>query len=185
MSPRWICVFCGARQGTARRYVPQVIDFGHVLVQQGMGLVYGGASIGLMGVIADTVLAAGGEVIGVIPEGLLEKEIAHSGLTRLIVTRSLSERKARMLELSDAFVALPGGTGTLDELTELWTAAQLGLHTKPIGLLNAGNYFDSLLKFLDHSVTEGFLSPGDRHLLHVEVTPQKLLERLTRAAAAD
>ena len=173
-----ICVFCGSCSGTAHRQVPHTIAFGKALVHNGIGLVYGGASVGLMGILADTVLASGGEAIGVIPQGLVEKEIAHAGLTRRIITRTLAERKARMLELSDAFVALPGGIGTLDELTELWTASQLHLHSKPIGLLNSENYFDLLLKFLDHMVVEGFLSPDKHGLLQVESIPQKLLERL-------
>jgi uncharacterized protein (TIGR00730 family) len=184
MRLKWICVFCGAKVGTAQRYSSQVVDFGQTLVRNGMGLVYGGASVGLMGILADTVLAAGGEAIGVIPQGLLEKEIAHERLTRRIITSSLAERKARMLELSDAFVTLPGGAGTLDELSELWTAALLGLHTKPIGILNADGYFDLLLKFFDQTVSAGFVSAAARDLLHVRSTAQELLDQLVGAARA-
>jgi hypothetical protein len=178
MKLKWICVFCGANVGTASRFSSQVVNFGQTLVHNGMGLVYGGATVGLMGILADTVLAAGGEVIGVIPQGLVEKEIAHAHLTRQIITSSLAERKARMLELSDAFVTLPGGAGTLDELSELWTAALLGLHTKPIGILNADGYFDLLLKFFDQAVAAGFVSAAARDLLCVRSAAQDLLDQL-------
>ena len=178
MKRKWICVFCGANAGTAQLYSSLAVQFGQTLVQNGMGLVYGGASVGLMGILADTVLAAGGQVIGVIPQGLVEKEVAHKHLTRQIVTSSLAERKARMLELSDAFVTLPGGAGTLDELSELWTAALLGLHAKPIGILNADGYFDLLLRFFDQVVSAGFLSAAGRDLIHVRPTAQGLLDRL-------
>ena len=178
MKHRWICVFCGANAGKAERYSNLAVHFGQTLVQNGMGLVYGGASVGLMGILADTVLACGGEVIGVIPQGLVDRELAHSKLTQLIITRSLAEHKERMLELSDAFVTLPGGAGTLDELSELWTAALLGLHAKPIGILNSDGYFDLLLGFFDQVVSEGFLSAAGRDLIRVRSTAQELLDQL-------
>jgi uncharacterized protein (TIGR00730 family) len=178
MKLNWICVFCGAKVGTDQRFSSQVVDFGQTLARNGLGLVYGGASVGLMGILADTVLAAGGQVIGVIPRGLVAREIAHTHLTRQIVTSSLAERKARMLEISDAFVTLPGGAGTLDELSELWTAALLGLHTKPIGILNADGYFDHLLKFFDEAVSAGFVSTAARDLICVRSTAQELLDQL-------
>ena len=183
MKRKWICVFCGARPGTARLYSLQAAQFGRALAHRGMGLVYGGASVGLMGVLADTVLAAGGEVIGVIPQGLLDKEIAHKHLTQLIVTRSLAERKERMLELSDAFVALPGGAGTVDELSEVWTAALLGLHAKPIGILNVDGYFHLLVQFIDQTVAAGFLDAAGRELLWVRSTAEALLDQLAGKGA--
>jgi len=136
-----------------------------------------------MGVVADAVLAAGGEVIGVIPESLVEKEVAHHGLTKLHITRSMHERKQLMAELSDGFIALPGGIGTLEELFEVWTWAQLGLHRKPCGLLNIAGYFDGLIKFLDHTVAEAFLRPVHRSVLIVESEPTVLLERFAGYSA--
>jgi uncharacterized protein (TIGR00730 family) len=183
MRIRSVCVFCGARDGVGRKYAEATREFGRTLVDNRIGLVYGGASVGLMGLIADTVLAAGGECIGVIPQDLMDKEIAHAGLTRLEVTQTLSQRKTRMMDLSDAFVALPGGAGTLDELSELWTSAQLGIHGKPIGLLNCGGYFDLLLRFVDHAVAEGFLDHESRSLLSVETDAQALIDALMRRAA--
>jgi uncharacterized protein (TIGR00730 family) len=180
MSIRSVCVFCGARDGVGSKYAQATRAFARTLAANRIELVYGGASVGLMGMLADTVLAAGGECIGVIPQDLVDKEIAHAGLTRLEITRTLSERKNRMLELSDAFVALPGGAGTLDELSELWTSAQLGIHQKPLGVLNCGGYFDLLLRFMDHAVAEGFLDPPSRNLLRVEKDPQALIDALTR-----
>ncbi|UCV22558.1 LOG family protein [Ferribacterium limneticum] len=182
MKLRWICVFCGARAGVSERYTAHVREFAQAIVHQGIGLVYGGASVGLMGTLADAVLAAGGECIGVIPQGLVEQEIADPGLTRQIVTTSLSERKACMTELSDAFVTLPGGAGTLDELSEFWTTAQLGLHRKPIGILNSEGYFDFLLRFFDRAIADGFIDARDRELLSVERTSQALLDALVRQA---
>jgi uncharacterized protein (TIGR00730 family) len=177
---KWICVFCGSSKGIPPLYAEHAREFARLLVGHGMGLVYGGASVGLMGIIADAVTAAGGETIGVIPRSLVVRELAHPNLTRLIVTETLTERKTRMVELSDALVALPGGAGTLDELFEVWTAAQLGLHTKPMGLLNSGGYYDPLLAFVDRAVTEGFLASRQRDLLLVATTPQQLLSALTQ-----
>jgi uncharacterized protein (TIGR00730 family) len=178
MNIRSVCVFCGARDGVGSGYLQATRDFARTLAANRIELVYGGASVGLMGVLADTVLAAGGECIGVIPQNLMDREIAHSGLTRLEVTRTLSERKTRMMELSDAFVALPGGAGTLDELSEIWTSAQLGLHGRPIGMLNCGGYFDHLLRFIDHAIAEGFLDQEGRALLSVEEDAQALIDAL-------
>jgi uncharacterized protein (TIGR00730 family) len=148
------------------------------LVERGIGLVYGGASVGIMGILADAVLAGGGRVIGVIPAALAHKEIAHQGLTELRVTRSMHERKLQMAELADGFIALPGGIGTLEEIFEIWTWAQLGLHAKPCGLLNVAGYYDKLAEFLDHTVEQGFLQSQYRAMLFVENTPQRVLTRL-------
>jgi len=175
---RSVCVFCGAGSGVGSTYAKSAREFARALVANRIELVYGGASVGLMGMLADTVLAAGGRCIGVIPQSLVDKEVAHAGLTRLEITRMLSERKTRMMELSDAFVALPGGAGTLDELSEVWTAAQLGLHVKPIGVLNCGGYFDHLLRFTDHAVAEGFLDEQSRALIKVEGEAQALIDAL-------
>jgi uncharacterized protein (TIGR00730 family) len=179
-SLRWLCVFCGARAGVGGKFAPVVRELGQILVSQGLGLVYGGASVGLMGLLADTVLAAGGECVGVITRDLVDREVAHAGLTRLEITETLAERKSRMMALSDAFVALPGGAGTLDELSEVWTTAQLGLHARPIGVLNVDGYFDRLLEFLDHAVVEGLLDTGSRALLAVASEPRALLGTLSR-----
>jgi len=180
MSLRSVCVFCGARDGVGTRYVHATRDFAQSVVFSRIDLVYGGASVGLMGLLADTVLARGGRCIGVITDSLVDEEVAHDGLTRLEVTRTLSDRKARMMELSDAFVALPGGAGTLDELFEVWTLAKLGIHRKPVGVLNCGGYFDHLLRFIDHAVVDGFLDDADRALLIVEEDSKALLEAMTR-----
>jgi len=146
------------------------------MVRRGWGLVFGGGHIGLMGVLADAVLAAGGEVDGVIPQGLVDRELAHENCTRLHVTASMHERKAIMEKLSDAFIGLPGGYGTLDEMFEMLTWAQLGLHSKPVGLLNVGGYFDALLAFIDRTVAEGFIKPGHRGLLRSAETVEGLME---------
>jgi uncharacterized protein (TIGR00730 family) len=150
-----------------------------LLPAAGYDLVYGGASIGLMGTIADSVLAAGGEVIGVIPASIAEKEIAHEGLSALHVTGSMHERKLKMADLSDAFVALPGGLGTLEELFEIWTWAQLGFHEKPIALYNVLDYYDGLIDFLDASTSAGFIKPGHREMLIVDDNPAAMLARIT------
>lgn len=154
---------------------------GQTLARRGVEVVYGGGQVGLMGVVAAAALAAGGRVVGVIPERLLEREVAHLGLTQLYVTRTMHERKARMMELADAFVALPGGIGTLDELFEIWTWRQLGYHAKPVGLLNVAGYYDGLLAFLDRAVEEGFLTPDCRALLTTGTDVELLLERLASA----
>ncbi|MBM3985353.1 MAG: TIGR00730 family Rossman fold protein [Planctomycetes bacterium] len=178
-----VCVFCGSSPGTDFIYRGAAQAFGKALVRRGKGLVYGGGSVGLMGVIADTVLAAGGEAVGVIPEALAAKEIRHDGLTTLHVVPNMHARKAKMAELSDAFVALPGGYGTLEELFEVVTWAQLGLHEKPIALLNVGGYFDGLLGCIDSAVAEGFIRPEHRRLLMAGVEPDALLDALERYEA--
>jgi uncharacterized protein (TIGR00730 family) len=172
------CVFCGSSPGARPQYTEATEDLGSLLVQNGITLVYGGASVGLMGRLADTVLSEGGEAVGVIPRALVEREIAHLGLTELHVVESMHERKALMADLSDAFVALPGGLGTLDELFEVYTWAQLGLHRKPCGLLNVEGYYQHLADFLDHAVGERFVRDEHREMLIVEDDPATMLERL-------
>jgi uncharacterized protein (TIGR00730 family) len=173
-----ICVFCGSNRGNHPAYLEQATVFGRLLATRDIGLVYGGAHVGLMGALADAALAAGGEVIGVIPQALMDREIAHRGLTELRVVTSMHERKAQMAELSDAFVALPGGIGTLEELFEVWTWNQLGIHAKPCGVLNVRRFYDPLSAFLDHVVSEGFLKPENRGALRVEEEPEALLAAL-------
>jgi len=175
---RSVCVFCGSYAGGHADYEQSAVDLGNALVARGAGLVYGGGRIGLMGVLADTVLAAGGEVVGVIPEHLMRDEVAHSGLDDLRVVGSMHERKQLMFDLSDAVVALPGGLGTLEELLEITTWAQLGLHAKPIGVVDVRGYFAGLIAQLDHAVAEGFLSRRNRELLVVDARPEPLLDRL-------
>jgi uncharacterized protein (TIGR00730 family) len=162
-----------------------VQDLASVLVERNLTLVYGGSRVGLMGTLADSVLEAGGEVIGVIPDRLFSKETPHNGLTELRVVRSMHERKQVMSDLSDGFLALPGGVGTLEELTEIYTWGQLGLHRKPCGLLNVEGYFDHLIRFLDHAVREGFLKPVHRERLLVGEDPKILLDELDGYRAPD
>lgn len=157
-------------------------DFGALLAARGLRLVYGGSRVGLMGAVADAVLAGGGEVIGVIPRLLLEREVGHTGLTQLRIVQSMSERKQLMSDLSDAFVTLPGGIGTMDELFEAWTWSQLGLQSKPSSLLNANGYYDSLIAFLDQTVSSGFLRASQRDTLIVDSSMERLLDRLAAAA---
>jgi uncharacterized protein (TIGR00730 family) len=171
-----ICVFCGSTAGINERYVDAARELGTALVRRGLGLVYGGGSIGLMGAIADTVMAEGGEVIGVIPEDLLAREIGKLDITDLRVVDSMHQRKQMMSELSDAFVALPGGMGTFEELCEVLTWAQLGIHDKPVGLINAAGYYDPLLALFDHAVTEGFIAPSHRMLLKSAPATDELLD---------
>lgn len=173
-----ICVFCGSNHGARSAYTDVAQQLGKALVSQKMGLVYGGGSIGLMTVIADAVLKEKGEVIGVIPQVLSSKEFAHNGLTELRLVSGMHERKAVMAELSDAFIAMPGGFGTLDELFEILTWAQLGLHSKPIGLLNIGGYFDLLLKFMDYMFQERFISAEHRRLIATSHHPEELISAL-------
>lgn len=173
-----VCVFCGSSPGAREDYAATARQLAGDLVARGCELVYGGGNVGLMGVVADAVLARGGRVIGVIPEVLLAKEVAHRGLTELRVVASMHERKAVMADLADAFVALPGGLGTLEELFEVLTWSQLGLHAKPCGLLNVCGYFDGLLAFLDHAVQERLLKDKHRALLLGGDDPASLLDRL-------
>ncbi len=175
---RRICVFCGSAVGARPVYAEAARRLGALLAQQGLGLVYGGGSVGLMGVLANATLAAGGEVIGVIPEFLFKREIEHRGATELRVVGTMHERKAMMADLADGFIALPGGYGTLDEFCEIITWAQLGLHRKPVGLLNVAGYFDSFLAFLDHTTAEGFVQPNYRALALDDTDAARLLDRL-------
>jgi hypothetical protein len=172
-----ICVFCGSSPGADPRYLAAARDMGRTLAARGLGLVYGGGSVGLMGAVADAALEAGGEVIGVIPQVLRIRELAHGRLTTLHVVGSMHERKALMAELSDGFVAMPGGMGTLEELAEVLTWAQLGLHARPCGLLDVAGYYDPLVAFFDRAVEAGFLRPAHRRLLLTETTPAALLDR--------
>ncbi len=175
-----ICVFCGSNLGRRARYRQAAEELGRVLVERKVGLVYGGGNIGLMGVLADVVLAGGGEVQGVIPHALLAREVAHKDLSKLHIVESMHERKQLMADLADAFVALPGGYGTFEEFCEAVTWSQLGIHKKPCGLLNVENYFDSLIAQFDHAVREGFLHPDNRALVLEAKQPQALLEALAR-----
>jgi uncharacterized protein (TIGR00730 family) len=182
MALRRICVFCGSAAGSAVLYRDAGRRLGAALARRGSTLVYGGASVGVMGAVADGVLAAGGRAIGVMPRALFPFEVAHGGLTELREVGSMHERKALMADLADAFLALPGGIGTLDEWFEAWTWAQLGIHDKPLGLLNVGGYFDPLLAFLDRMVAERFLKPRHRALPLVDTDVEPLLDRLAAAA---
>jgi uncharacterized protein (TIGR00730 family) len=175
---RRVCVFCGSSPGARPAYAQATAELARLLAGEGIGVVYGGGAVGLMGVLGDSVLAAGGEAIGVIPQALVDREIGHSGLTELRVVGSMHERKALMAELADAFIALPGGLGTLEELFEVYTWAQLGLHDKPCGLLDVERYFAGITDFLEHAVRERFVSDEHRALLAVEREPPKLIERL-------
>jgi uncharacterized protein (TIGR00730 family) len=177
---RRICVFCGSSPGARPEYRSAAIDLANALVDRSLGLVYGGASVGLMGVIADQVLARGGEVIGVFPASLTEVEVVHNGLPDLRRVGSMHERKAQMAELADGFIALPGGFGTLDEFSEMITWEQLGLHQKPSGLLNICGYYDDLLRFLDHAVAEGFIKPKHRSSVLIASDPAQLLDQFAR-----
>jgi uncharacterized protein (TIGR00730 family) len=173
-----LCVFCGSSPGRDPAYLAVASNLGTLLAKRRIGLVYGGAAIGLMGALAVAAQNAGGEVIGVIPRALVDLEVAHTGLTDLRMVGSMHERKALMAELSDGFIALPGGIGTLEELFEVWTWGQLGSHNKPCALLNAFGFFDQLLGFLDFVVGENFLRPVHRNMLLVGEAPEDLLERM-------
>ena len=173
-----VCVYCGSRMGNRGEYRLAARQLGASIAANGLGLVYGGSRVGLMGVLADAALAGGAEVIGVIPAGWMERERAHPRLTELRVVDGMHARKATMAELGDAFVALPGGLGTLEEMVETLTWAQLGMHGKPCGLVSAAGYFDPLLGFLDHAVQEGFLPADNLQRLLVEADAPRLLERL-------
>ena len=176
MKIRNLCVYCGSNPGRDPAYSAGARILAQALVDRDIGLVYGGARVGIMGLLADSVLEAGGRVTGVIPESLIKKEIAHLGLSELRVTRSMHERKSLMAEISDGFIALPGGIGTLEEIFEVWTWAQLGFHGKPCGLFNIAGYFNALCAFLDHTVTEQFVKPPHRSMLFVESSVERLLD---------
>jgi hypothetical protein len=173
-----VCVFCAASPGADPVYLEQAAAMGRMLAESGRRLVYGGGRTGLMGALADAALTAGGDVIGIMPRHLVEREVAHIGLTELHVVASMHERKALLAELSDGFLAMPGGLGTLEELFEVWTWGQLGLHRKPYGLLEVNGFFAPLLAFLDHAVTEGFIRREYRDLLVVDEDTRTLLERM-------
>jgi len=175
-----VCVFCGASSGRQPVYAESARAFGAEVATRGLGLVFGGGRVGLMGAVADAALAAGGEVVGVIPQGLVDRELAHEGVTRLEVVASLHERKARMAELADAFVALPGGFGTLDELLEQLTWSQLGLHASPIGLLDVEGFWGPLVALARHATEEGFVREADLAAIAVADEPGALLDRLER-----
>jgi len=178
MAIKRICVFCGSSAGSRPEYRACAEELGAELTRRSIGLVYGGGNVGLMGAIADAVLAAGGEAVGVIPEHLMSREIGHKQLTKLHIVRSMHERKEMMADLSDAFIALPGGFGTLEEFFEVLTWSQLGLHLKPCGIVNVLGYYTPLLATLDHAVSERFLKPQNRALVLARETPAALLEAL-------
>jgi uncharacterized protein (TIGR00730 family) len=177
---RRLCVFCGSSAGRHPDYRRAARDLGHTLAAQGVQLVYGGGNIGLMGAVADAVIAGGGHVIGVIPGALLAKEVGHRGLPDLRVVKTMHERKALMAELSDGFLALPGGYGTFEELFEIITWAQLGIHAKPVGLLNIAGFFDPLLALVDHAIGERFIRAEQRALFHAHAEIDPLLDAMRR-----
>jgi hypothetical protein len=181
---RSIAVYCGASHGAAPEYAQAAQALGRAMAARGLQLVYGGGKVGLMGVIADEVLGCGGSVMGVIPRALMEKEVGHLGLTRLHVVRDMHERKAMMAEHADAFIAMPGGLGTLEELFEMLTWSQLGIHSKPIGLLNTAGYYDGLLDFVGHMRREGFVRPAHAALLQAQADPEALLDVLGAPGSA-
>ena len=175
-----VCVFCGSSPGARASYRDAAVRLGAAIARRGLGLVYGGAHVGLMGVVADAALAARGEVVGVLPRALEARELAHRGLSELHVVESMHERKALMAELSDCFIALPGGVGTLEETFEAWTWTQLGLHAKPCALLDVDGYYAPLQTFLDGAVTERFVRSEHRAMLLVDDDPERLLDALER-----
>ncbi len=172
-----ICVYCGSSPGARNDYIEAAQELAKILVQNGLTLIYGGANLGIMGTLADAVLNLNGKAVGVMPHFLVEKEISHPTLTKLIVVDSMHERKLRMAELADGFIAMPGGLGTLEEIFEMLTWAQLGLHPKPCGFLNVAGYYDYLSEFLDHAVDERFLKHQNREMILFEKSPQTLLEK--------
>ena len=178
-----LCVYCGSRIGAQPAFAAAATQVGQWIGSQGWQLVYGGGKVGLMGITADATLAAGGSVLGVIPQNLLDKEVGHTGLTELRVVATMHERKTLMFDHADAFIALPGGIGTFEELFEIWTWYQLGVHSKPFGLLNTDGFYDPLITMLDRMVSQGFLSPAVRALLHVGTDAQDVLGRLHTAAS--
>lgn len=183
MPVRSVSVFCGASIGSNPAYREAAVALGQAIARRGWTLVYGGGAVGLMGVVADAAMAAGGDVVGIIPQSLLDAEVGHKGLTRLEVVDGMHARKARMAELSDAFIALPGGLGTLEELFEVWTWGQLGYHAKPLGLLDVNGFYDKLGGFLDHIVEEGFVRPQHRDMLLLGQQPDELLAAMDRFVA--
>ena len=176
-----ICVFCASSPGADPRYAEAARAFGQLLARSGRRIVYGGGNTGLMGELADAALAAGGEVVGVMPRHLVDREVAHRGLTRLEIVDSMHERKARLADMASAFVALPGGLGTLEEFVEIWTWGQLGLHRKPYGLLDVAGYYTPLLAFLDHAVRERFVRAEHRAMVRVADDPATLIDAMESA----
>jgi uncharacterized protein (TIGR00730 family) len=173
-----VCVYCGSRDGAQPIYANAARTLGRLIGERGWQLVYGGGKVGLMGIVADAVLAAGGEVIGVIPDSLMRREVGHRGLTELHVVQTMHQRKQMMAERADAFIALPGGIGTLEELFETWTWRQLGYHAEPIGLLNVGGYYDMLLEFMQRTVDDGFLGVEQMSMIDVDDDPARLLDAI-------
>jgi uncharacterized protein (TIGR00730 family) len=171
-----ICVYAGSNPGRDPAYAETAAELARELTRRGIGVVYGGGKVGLMGILADAAMEAGGEVIGVMPQDLIDREIGHQGITDLRVVGSMHERKALMADLSEGFIALPGGAGTLEELIEIYTWSQLGLHRHPMGVLNVGGYYDALAGLLDHAVAEGFLRERHRSAMQFADTPQQLLD---------
>jgi uncharacterized protein (TIGR00730 family) len=180
-----VCVYCGSSTGNKAVYREAAEAMGAILAAKGIGLVYGGGNVGLMGLVADAVLAGGGDVIGVIPQSLADREIAHAGVTDLRVVDSMHTRKAMMADLSDAFIAMPGGFGTFEEFFEAVTWTQLGVHRKPCGLLNAGGFYSPLALFIDQAVTEGFIKPAHRATIVVDDDPARLLDALGQVTLPD
>ncbi|HEX4068202.1 MAG TPA: TIGR00730 family Rossman fold protein [Acidobacteriaceae bacterium] len=183
---KWVCVFCASAPGASPAYIQAATELGRRIAERGHGLVYGGAIVGAMGAVADAALAAGGPVVGVIPDVIKEREIEHRGLTELHVVRTMHERKAMLASRADAFVALPGGYGTMDEFIEILTWAQLKIHAKPCVLVNVNGFYDRLLRFLDHAVAEGFIQPENRPLVQVGCDPEEaiaIVERIWRERA--
>ncbi|MFT4537996.1 MAG: hypothetical protein ACI841_002391 [Planctomycetota bacterium] len=180
-----ICVYCGSAPGSRPEYIESARAVGRVLAKRGIGVVYGGARVGTMGAVAEGALDEGGEVIGIIPHGLVAMEVAHEGLSELHAVHSMHERKALMETMSDGFITLPGGYGTHDETFEVLVWLQLGIHRKPVGLLNTLEYYDSLLRYLDHTVQEGFLKQENRDLIQVEREPEALVDRMLGWAAPE
>jgi uncharacterized protein (TIGR00730 family) len=174
-----LCVFCGSSKGAKQEYIDAARELAALFSQSDIELVYGGAVVGMMGALADAVLANGGRVVGVMPKFILEKEIAHEDITELHIVNSMHERKALMAELADGFIILPGGIGSVEEFFEIVTWSQLGIHSKPFGILNVNGYYDLMLKFIDHMVNEGFLNSLYRDNIIVEKSPEKLLEALS------
>ena len=172
-----IAVYCGANAGVSEKYAEAARELARAMVERNIALVYGGGNVGLMGIIADEVLRLGGEASGVIPRQLVERELAHAGLTRLFVVKDMHERKAMMAELSEGFIAMPGGMGTLEELFEMLTWSQLGIHSKPVGVLNVDGYYDLLAGFIGHAHNQGFVQDRHARLMMVEATPEALLKR--------
>ncbi|SEF68783.1 TIGR00730 family Rossman fold protein [Bosea lathyri] len=179
-----ICVFCGSNPGNEPVYAAGARAMGTEIARRGLVLVYGGGAVGLMGIVANAALEAGGEVHGIIPRALREKEIGHFGLTRLEVVDTMHTRKARMAELSDGFIAMPGGIGTFEELFEIWTWGQLGIHSKPLGLLNIAGFYDPLASFLDGTVEAGFLKQTHRAIAMTDTEPATLLDRMEQYVPA-